>query len=113
MSVISATGAERLSLDFQPVTETGAALSLFGSADPESRKSGSTDVQLHVSAETRREAASHDQAASRSSSAGMAATGWGASGWKPRMKSAAFDAALAARTMARSSSRSTSNHEPI
>jgi hypothetical protein len=49
MSVISATGAKRLSLDFQPVGETGAALSLFGSADPQSRKGGSTDVRHHGS----------------------------------------------------------------
>jgi len=85
MSVISATGAERLSLDFQPVTKTGAALSLWTAADPEGRKSGSTDVRLHVSAETRQGVVLRCQAASRASSAEISTAGRGASGWNARI----------------------------
>src|ERR1700723_1174956 len=56
MSVISATGAERLSLDFQPVPKTGAALSLLKAANAQSRRSGSPDVRLYVSFDSERQA---------------------------------------------------------
>src|SRR5439155_26438128 len=38
---VSATGAERLSLGFQPVTKSGAALFLWCAADPPSRRCAS------------------------------------------------------------------------
>jgi hypothetical protein len=57
MSVISATGAERPSLDFQPVAKTCAALFLLKAVDTQSRRSGNPDVRLYVSAETKRQAA--------------------------------------------------------
>lgn len=53
-----------------------------------------------------------DHAALRSISASTGAEAWTASRCA-RMKSAAFEAALAARTMARSSSRMTASHAPI
>jgi hypothetical protein len=37
MVMVSATGAERLSLSYQPVTKTGAALFLFSDAPPQAR----------------------------------------------------------------------------
>ena len=35
--MVSTTGAEKLSLGFQPVTKTGAALFLWNAGDPPSR----------------------------------------------------------------------------
>src|SRR3546814_9655319 len=48
--MVSATGAERLSLDFQPVTKTGAALFLLGAANPRSRRYASAQIRPCVTA---------------------------------------------------------------
>src|SRR6185437_2160203 len=86
-----ATG--RRSLDLQPVTNKPARLSL---SDAQHQLKAETAVRMH-------------HAASSLPSTRDSITG----GRKVSKKSAAFDAALAARTTARLSSRNTSSQEPI
>ena len=104
--MFSATGAERLSLGFQPVTKTGAALFLWNAADPPSRRYPNPALRDGLfSTETK---AHH--AASRPFAVEARAS---SPERKERRKSAALLACEAARTMARLSSRSTSSQEPM
>src|SRR5258708_34011436 len=102
--MVCATGAERLSLDFQPVTKTGAALFLWDAADPPTPRCVSAQIRLCVTDGSTKGVGRRGGRARHAASCSLSV---GATGRlpllerKPRRKSAALLAWDAARTLAR------------